>query len=219
MSIINIKEIMKNLSTKRPIFHSELDFQISLAWEIKEKYSGKLEIRLERPVPVDVNQRIYPDIFIFKNKENLDLFELKYKKARLRTVINREEYNLSNDGAINFSRYDFINDVVRVETFKEIFKDQFEEINGYAILLTNEPQYWQIPGETHDITLDEEFRIHEGRTLFNRLSWKEGSNSKVGMKGKENPLILKENYYLIWQDFYEISDVSKGTFRYLSVKI
>lgn len=34
----DIHDILHQLSIKRPIFHSEADFQFSLAWMIKEQY-------------------------------------------------------------------------------------------------------------------------------------------------------------------------------------
>ena len=44
--ILDINKIMYQLSRWRPIFHSEADFQFSLAWMIKEQY-------------VNVNIRMY----------------------------------------------------------------------------------------------------------------------------------------------------------------
>ena len=35
---LDIYEIIRQLSIWRPIFHSEADFQFSLAWLIKKKY-------------------------------------------------------------------------------------------------------------------------------------------------------------------------------------
>ena len=43
---LDIHEIIRQLSIWLPIFHSEADFQFSLAWLIKEKYP-ECEIRLE----------------------------------------------------------------------------------------------------------------------------------------------------------------------------
>ena len=44
--ILDINEILNLLSKWRPIFHSEADFQFSLAWMIKEQYPN-CDIRLE----------------------------------------------------------------------------------------------------------------------------------------------------------------------------
>ena len=42
---LDIHEILHQLSRCRPIFHSEADFQFSLAWIIKEQYPN-CDIRL-----------------------------------------------------------------------------------------------------------------------------------------------------------------------------
>jgi hypothetical protein len=43
-----LKEILGELSIKRPVFESEDDFKFSLAWKIKEEYKDKIDIRLEK---------------------------------------------------------------------------------------------------------------------------------------------------------------------------
>ena len=57
--ILDIYEIMHQLSIWRPIFHSEADFQFSLAWMIKEQYPN-CDIRLEF-VP-EFNPNLHLDI-------------------------------------------------------------------------------------------------------------------------------------------------------------
>lgn len=47
--MINMNKVLSTLSVKRPIFHSEADFQHSLAWEIREHYPES-EIRLETKI-------------------------------------------------------------------------------------------------------------------------------------------------------------------------
>jgi len=44
---MDLNVIVSNLSEKRPIFHSEKDFQFALSWKIQEMYEN-LKIRLER---------------------------------------------------------------------------------------------------------------------------------------------------------------------------
>lgn len=63
-SILDIHEIMHLLSMWRPIFHSEADFQFSLAWLIKKKYPD-CEIRLEF-VP-EFNPSLHLDILVILN--------------------------------------------------------------------------------------------------------------------------------------------------------
>ena len=40
---------------------------------------------------------------------------------------------------------------------------------GYAVLLTNDPSYWNVPAARD--TVDAAFRIHEGRDISGELAW------------------------------------------------
>lgn len=43
--ILDVQAVMQSLSVKRPIFHSEADFQHALAWELQSEFP-KASIRL-----------------------------------------------------------------------------------------------------------------------------------------------------------------------------
>ncbi len=76
-------------------------------------------------------------------------------------------------------------------------------------MLTNDKSYWQSP--TSKQTVDSEFRLHK-KTTTGKLSWL--SHASAGtMKGRESPIILKNNYNLNWLD----STVDE--FKYLSVQV
>jgi hypothetical protein len=45
MSALNIGSLLEHLAAKRPLFHSEADFQFALAWQIRSAYD--VEVRLE----------------------------------------------------------------------------------------------------------------------------------------------------------------------------
>lgn len=53
---MNLNDIINDLSKKRPIFHSEKDFQFALSWKIHEIYKD-LKIRLERLVYINSNKK------------------------------------------------------------------------------------------------------------------------------------------------------------------
>jgi hypothetical protein len=46
--MIDIKNILKDLAVRRPVFHSEADFKFALAWAIQEA-DGEAKVRLEYP--------------------------------------------------------------------------------------------------------------------------------------------------------------------------
>lgn len=203
--MIEITELLDELSKERPIFHSEADFQHALAWKIHEKYSD-LNIRLEKRITLN-DKEIYIDVFIHKGN-NIVAIETKYKTKNINITVSNEEFNLKNHSAPNNNRYDFIKDISRIE---ECLK---KYLNGYAfaIFLTNDSSYWEISRGTD--TQDKDFRIHEGRIIKGKLSWKEGASKKT----RSEPIILKGKFKLTWKDY---SDVKKrnGNFRYLLVKI
>ena len=207
--MIEITDVLNELSKKRPVFHSEADFQHALAWTIHEKYSG-LNIRLEKRVILN-SEEIYSDVFAFNDSKTVAI-EVKYKTKNLDTTVNNEGFNLKNQGAQDQGRYDFIKDISRLEKVLETYRDGV----GFAIFLTNDESYWKTPARDVN-TVDKDFRIHEGVPIRGTLSWKE-ETSEGTMSGRSESLILKGKYMLNWNDY---SDVEKqnGKFRYSLVKI
>lgn len=63
MTRIEIKDVLEKLSKERPIFHSEKDFQFSLAWKIKSLYP-EVAVRLEKPMCRDTDKNEHIDIFL-----------------------------------------------------------------------------------------------------------------------------------------------------------
>ena len=57
--MIDITDVLDELSKNRPVFHSEADFQHALGWKIHEKYPD-FNIRLEKRVNLNANE-IYLD--------------------------------------------------------------------------------------------------------------------------------------------------------------
>jgi hypothetical protein len=204
--IINIEKIIEGLSKIRPVFHSEADFQHALAWEIQKHYP-EAKIRLEIH-PERLGKREYLDIWI-KSDNQIVAIELKYK-ARKATLENQDEkFFLLNHVAYDCGRYDFIKDVVRLEGYIEKHSDAV----GYAIMLTNEKNYWKESKKKY--ANDEQFKIYEGRKLNGRLNWKKGT-AEGTKKGREAPLIVKNSYNLHWLNY---SELQTEEFKYLLVKI
>jgi len=210
---MDLNNIINDLSKKRPIFHSEKDFQFALSWKISEMYDD-LKIRLERPVYINGNKKIHLDIFIIDNK-SLILIELKYKKDEINVIWGGEQFHLSKDKAKPPSRYDFVSDIIRLEKCKENFETEYKNVLGYALFLTNESTYWK-QSKKEDV-IDKEFRIHEGIKLSGKLSW--GTNTRGTKKNREEPLNLNNSYELHWKDYSNFEDKKNGQFRYAFVKV
>lgn len=203
--MLDIQSIVKVLSAKRPIFHSEADFQHALAWEIHAKYP-KAAIRLETN-PYSDGQRVHIDILVKLGNKKYAI-ELKYKTRKLDVEYNDETFHLLNQAAQDIGRYDFIKDLVRIEKFIS----EHNNSAGIVIFMTNDPGYWK-QVMTRD-TVDRAFRLTEERILEGQLSWGKLA-SKGTIKGRKNELILNKNYLIKWNDYSQLENSSKGKFRYL----
>jgi hypothetical protein len=205
--MINIEQIMKNLAIKRPIFHSEADFQHAFAWEIHSMYL-KSKIRLEYPHTTE-NNRIYLDLLV-KDEPTYYAIELKYIKKSLNVIIDDEKYQLTSNDALDLARYDYVKDISRLEQVAH----HFDNTVGIAIMLTNEPALWK-PSIRDDVN-DIQFRIHERRDLQGRLDW--GPKTGHGTKKGRETIELHGEYSLSWKDYSNV-ETKNGEFRYLLVNV
>lgn len=207
--MIDISGIMKALSSERPAFHSEADFQHAFAWLLHERVPGA-RIRLERPLSVE-STTLHLDLSI----ESADAFvaiELKYKTRRFSGSLGGEDFRLANHSANDCGRYDFLKDVHRLERI--VCSVPTPKSAGYAILLTNDPGYWM---PTARETVDSQFRIEDGRGVSGILSW--SPDASVGtMRGRESPLCINGKYSMQW-DYYSEPSAGTGKFRYLSIAV
>jgi hypothetical protein len=187
----DLNAILHNLANerpKRPIFHSECDFQHALAWKIHEHHQN-YQIRLEYPVRnenPDVNNGHF-DIFIRNNEEKF-FIELKYKTAELHNIeINNELFNLTRQKRHPETRKDFLKDIKRIETAIRT--------KGFVIFLTNDHLYWQ--EERKNILLNQgqlNTNGYEGQLNGNYegLSWGEEDYSNFdNQNGKFRYLIIE----------------------------
>lgn len=217
-TVMQIAEVLQELSSERPIFHSEADFQHSLAWKIHEKFLDA-KLRLEYPVDIDEapvgKSRLYLDIWLQLGDTTYGI-ELKYKTKEL-DMFNGEHFVLKNQFAVDIGRYDYLKDVERLERLVH----NRTLSRGYAILLTNDHLYWELP--TKEGTVDKDFRIHNGRTIRanQELKWSENA-SKGTMKNRESSIILMNHYSLTWNE-YSAFTPKKGnrstTFKVLIVEL
>jgi hypothetical protein len=207
--MIEISEILAVLAKKRPIFHSEADFQHAFAWEIQQKLPDA-SVRLELPIQVE-NQFLHIDVWVAYQNQVLAA-ELKYKTRALSVEVGNEQFRLKSQSAQDIGRYDFIKDIQRLERIAAISK----KIVGYAVLLTNDSAYWIKPANMN--TVDANFRINDGRILEGVFSWAE--NTSLGTKkNREQPLVLSNRHLVHWETYSQPSLGSYGLFRSLTIKV
>ena len=133
------------------MFHSEADFQHSLAWAVRAQRPD-LGVRLERPTPWK-GPRGSIDIWL-RGADGAAAIELKYWTRRAELVVDGERYELKNQNARDTDRYDFWKDVARTERLVR----KGHTIGGYVVALT----YWDGDGRRWN---DEAFRLYEGREV------------------------------------------------------
>lgn len=202
---LDIHALMSGLAERRPIFHSEADFQFALAWRI-HKTLPDCEVRLEfKPFP---SERMYLDVWL---PTECVAIELKYLTRELDIECAGERFVLAEQGAQDISRYDILKDVQRIERVVS----ETRANAGFVITLTNDWLYWQ-PSTRH--TIDASFRIPEGKTLSGNLKW--ASRASEGTtKGKEEPISLKGSYTMNWRDYSRLGAERNARFRYLAVSV
>lgn len=202
--------LLTELASKRPVFHSEADFQHALAWQLHETHK-ELSIRLEYPMPVE-SGRIHVDVWASNDSGNVLALELKYKTRKLQTTVNGEAFTLQGQAAQNHGRYDTIKDLYRLERLREADA----KVTAWGLLLTNDSAYWTSPPSS--TTVDASFRLHEGRNLCGDCAWGPAASAKT-LKKRAKALTLSGSYALAWRDYSTVSSASYGRFRYLAVQI
>ncbi len=201
--MLDIQEILDLLPNERPVFHSEKDFQFSLALKIKEK-NPKMKIRLEVPMDSDgTNKRIERiDMKVIDGSTEIGI-EVKYITEELIIIIDGEQFKLKNHSANDIRCYDVLKDIQRLERFVKSGSIKI----GYSIVLTNVESLWNEKNGNKD-TFYDNFRIYDGRRLTGKLEWKEKNiNGEIKgpaegtVKGRKSPIELEGNYELNWNEY------------------
>lgn len=198
--------VMRSLAVRRPIFHSEADFQHEFAWEVRS-HLPNCEVRLEVPSP---GEGIGTTDIVVYNGGAVHGVELKYLTRRHQCEFKGEKFYLKAHGAQDLRRHDVLKDVWRLERFNGLHAGP-----SHVIALTNDRSYWQ-PFQRR-ATIDAAFRLDEGRTVSGELLWAEGAGAGT-IRGRAVPLALGGHYQMAWQDYSSLSEGS-CLFRYLAVEV
>ena len=226
MNVENIKTVLKELTVIRPIFHNEKDFQLSFALKLQQMYPH-INVRLERRLNVEIPEFInskgecrevrYFDISLSFNNTTV-LLELKYKTNTYSTSIDGEVFDLKSQGAQDWSRFDYLVDIIRIEKAIRKFKSEENNIYGFAIFLTNDSVFWK---KSHNETVkDYEFRIPEGKALDSPMNWRncDSDSSKRNIKDRNFSLNLENTYSCVWNNYTEFQG-KNGELKYLLLEI
>ncbi|MCL2094575.1 hypothetical protein FWH13_00420 [Candidatus Saccharibacteria bacterium] len=218
-SDLNVYTALYELSTERPVFGSEADFQFALAWKIKELYP-KAEIRLEECWIEEYydddgsgdGKNRYIDLVVELDGEIIPI-ELKYKTAKFRGEVNGRFYNLKPQGARDIGGYLFAEDIRQVESY--IGQSSGKINRGYAVLLTSEKGYWELDGKGR---LYEDFALPDRKLLEKRLKWHlpQTENKAMHWTDKYPPITLDGKYLIDWQLW---DNSPAGDFRFIVMEV
>lgn len=198
------------LSQLGQVFHSEDHLKLALGAELAQMY-GNERVRLEWNPEPGVNV----DIGVRRGDVTIPI-ELKYKtkQATVEDAVFEETFELKTQGAHDRAHYRFLRDIERVE---RIVDNQGRY--GYAVLLTNDSNYWTPPAGQ---ALYDEFRIHEGREFDGgELTWRE-QRDWMSKGGEGTPIDLAGRYVAEWSDYEyrdEISVSPNPTFRSVVLRV
>lgn len=203
--MLDIHSCIDELRKKRQIFVSEADFQLELAWILKDKYPSA-KVRCEYTPSFDPNMHI--DILVIKDGRWIPI-ELKYKTKGCFKEFDGDVYNIKNHGAKDVNCYLYLKDIQRIENVRA-YVSEFEE--GYTIFITNENSYLKLPQSVNCVYKD--FSLAEGEIKHGILNW--GENTGVGTKrGMEEPIKIADKYKMHWEEYSHLDDSNTGTFWYL----
>ncbi|MDF2725892.1 MAG: hypothetical protein K0Q59_5570 [Paenibacillus sp.] len=179
-------------------------------YDLRDKLAARLKAEGYR-IQVDTHigaEKL--DIWAEKDNQRLAI-EVRYKTALLQTIWNGSHISLKSQRAQDISRYDYLSDVAKLERIAAARPGA----RGCALLITNDHNYWK--KSTRAESVDEAFRIHQGRTLHGRLSWNGASGGTVD--GREEELEIKGSYSLNWQPYLTLGNDKNEQFHMLIVEV
>lgn len=213
-----VKSILSAIANKNHFFVSEVHFQtefiIEAARQFPEyRYYPEL---VPSVVPTSYLEKhgekgTHFDLLI-KTKSQKVLVEFKYITNTYADNVDGMWLQVKSHMAMDIRRYDCWNDIERIESFT--LSEQTDVNYGYFILVTNVPALWNQPGSG---TLDAEFHIEEGIHFAGERNWRSGA-SKGTTKGRELPIITKQDYNFVYYNFYNTNH-AHGLFKSLVVEI
>ena len=183
---VDLASVLASLATRRPVFHSEADFQLALAREI-EAADPDMFVYLEtRPA-----EGVHLDMAC-ESHGRYTAIELKYLTRPWSDIVEGQSFHLKV-GAVDYGRYDVVKDIARIEGFV----GSRDGSNGAVVVLTNDPSYWRSPGRS--TAIDSAFRIHEGAVLEGLREW---GRTPAGKK-RRAAIKLDHSYEMRWSEFSE----------------
>lgn len=199
--MIKIEPVLASLGKRRPIFHSEADFQHELA-HASRAHDPELELRLEYPIGTDTRASL--DILLRKGEARFEL-ELKY----LCRSCDVTRWRALRARASERTRH------------SPLRRRQGHRPHGAVRGAPQGRRRGTHPQQRSRLlssrrradTIDAAFDLADLRQLTGTLGW--AANAGAGtMKGRADPLIVSGSYALRWCDYADVGGPG-GRLRYL----
>lgn len=194
----DIKTIFNDFAKNKKLFLNETQFQFELALEIKKQFPS-LVVHLEYPSLKGNSNGPYSyyDIVMQEGNE-FYVIELKYKTKNQSIYYKGSKYFLKNHAAQDLGRFDYLNDVSRIENWQSNNQDK-QFVGGCAIILTNDAVYWLNSGAG---CLYQQFALKEKTTILaGQKNWPAGTKTTSVGKSRINGFDLKKPYKIDWEDY------------------
>lgn len=184
---VDLEETLAALARRRPLFHSERDFQVALAWQVQVA-DPRMHVYLEtRP-----SEGVHLDLaFESADRAHYTAVELKYFTRFWSGPVDGQHFALKAQGAHDFGGWGVVKDITRVEKFVRVRPGS----NGAVIALTNDSKYWT--PTPNSSASDVAFRLGEGTVLEGLREWLRPPASIE----RNAALPLRGRYEVHWEDF------------------
>lgn len=215
----DVKNMMSRLAQRRPVFHSEADFQHELALEL---VGQDYKVRLEKPFSYSLKNTTVGaelDILATNKDGRTTAIELKYVKTKILITHEKETFDLADSWGTNLSRFDCLADFQRVAGLVNAGHADC----GVTIFLTNVSDAWGIDTIRRN-TMAKNFSIHDGRDLTagQQLNWNPLNPPSKSVR--ENrlhpyaPIVIPVDSQCSWTDYSNLKNSKppdRNLFRYL----
>ena len=200
-----LQEILNDMSKQDEGYMCEAQFQHELAFRLREQLADK-NIRVHLEYNIYAGERKRCDIVLEDKQTNrFCLIELKYKTHAGEIKYGGKSCVLKTQGAQNLGRFDYLYDIMRIETYAESHPEKFD--GGFAIFLTNDNLYSTRGTKEKSYA---EFSINDN-IVHGKKVW--GNNTSVG-EFRKNGLTIIHDYTVEWLPYGE-----SGKFKYLMLEV
>lgn len=205
---VDLNVVLAALADRRPVFHSEADFQLAFAWQI-QLGDPTLRVRLEtRPAP-----GVHLDLEVSDPGSNrVTAIELKYLTRRWSGTVGGEQFDLAEHSARDIRGYDVVKDIARIERFTA----NRSGADGAVVVITNEAGYWRGPNHTRETNADA-FRLSEGTVVSGEHNWRRPDGPTAAQRPE--PLHIIGRYVMRWSDYSTVAAGPAGTLRQLIIEL